>query len=63
MECHARGISPDNFAAMAARRELLAADNRVTVDAGALAMALNVLRRAGKVEVAAALQDSAKRMA
>ena len=46
---------------MAARQELLAAENRTTVDSGALAMALHVLRRAGKMEVAAALQDSAKR--
>lgn len=61
LECHATGKCPDNCAALAARREMLAAENRVTVDAGALAMALNVLRRAGKLEVAAALQDSAKR--
>ena len=63
LECNARGKCPDNCAAMIARRELLAADNRTTVDAGALAMALHVLRRAGKMDVAAALQDSAKRCA
>jgi hypothetical protein len=63
LECNAGLKCPDNCAAMAARREMLAADNRVNVDAVALAMALNVLRRAGKLEVAAALQDSAKRSA
>lgn len=61
LECNGRGELPDNCAALAAHRELLATANRVTVDAVALAMALHVLRRAGKMEVAAALQDSAKR--
>jgi hypothetical protein len=34
------------------------ADNRISVDRGALQMALNVLRRAGKNEVADALAES-----
>lgn len=38
-------------------------DNRTHVDSGALTMALNVLRRAGKSEVADALEASANRVA
>lgn len=37
-------------------------DNRCTVDSGALRMALNVLRRAGKTEVADELEQSAARI-
>lgn len=37
--------------------------NRTTVDSGALTLALNVLRRAGKREVADALADTADRLA
>jgi len=36
-------------------------DNRTTVDSGALTMALNVLRRAGRTEVADALEATAIR--
>ena len=50
---------PDNCAAMAARRKLLANENQVSVDRGALTMALHILRRDGNLEVAAVLQDSA----
>lgn len=61
LACLATGAGPSNCAAMAARRNLMAAESRTTVDDGALAMALHVLRRAGKMEVAAALHGSAKR--